>query len=76
MSRVLGGQHVVSFRSLLHKPLTEAEMLSRDVLSTAPSGLEVLQNVPALPTVPLAAGSLADKKPVLRGSHPLCDNGL
>lgn len=46
------------------------------MLSTAPSVLEVLENVPTLPTAALAAGSLADRKPVPRGSQPLCDNGL
>ena len=69
--------------SLLQKPLTEAEMRSWDVQSTAPSVSKVLETAPAvcvtitaIPATALAAGSPADMRPVLRGSQPLCDNGL
>lgn len=65
MSRVLGALHTVSFRSLLHKPLAEAEIRPWDVLSMASSVLGVLENVPAFPTAALAAGSLADTRPAL-----------
>lgn len=63
----------VSFLSLLHKPLTEAEMRTSQgicpwgALRTAPRVLEVLENAPAIhitaiPTAALAAGSPAGSR--------------